>query len=157
MNSFRLGLISDTHRLLRPEALAALEDSQAIVHAGDIGDPAILNELRSIAPVHAVRGNVDTEAWAQSLPLTETVELAGTSIYILHNLDQLELNPQSAGFRIVVSGHTHKPSSHWRDGVLYLNPGSAGPRRFSLPITVARLNLLGARWHPEFLHISPKA
>jgi putative phosphoesterase len=153
MKSFLLGIISDTHGLLRPEALDALKGSQAIIHAGDIGNPAILDRVKSIAPVFAIRGNVDTEPWASSLPLTAVVELQDVSIYVLHNLEQLDLNPKTAGFHIVVSGHTHKPESHWRDGVLYINPGSAGPNRFHLPITVARLQLLQTPWECELLHL----
>ena len=151
MKSFVLGLISDTHGLLRPAAVEALEGCQAIIHAGDVGDPAILSRLRATAPVHAVRGNVDTEPWCQSLPANAVVELAGTCIYVLHNLEQLDVQPQAAGFAIVVSGHTHKPDASWRDGVFYINPGSAGPRRFSLPISLARLDLGKAPWQPEFI------
>lgn len=156
MNSFLLGLISDTHGLLRPEAISALQGSHAIIHAGDVGDPAILDRLKTIAPLFAVRGNVDTEPWASALPQTEVVELHNTSIYILHNLKQLDLNPAASGFQIVVNGHTHQPDSHSHDGVLYINPGSAGPRRFSLPISLARLNLLKTPWHVEFLQLAPK-
>jgi uncharacterized protein len=148
--SFRLGIISDTHGLLRPEAVTALQGSGALIHAGDVGNPYILSQLRSIAPVFAVRGNVDTEPWASVLPLTEVVELHGNSIYVLHNLDKLDLNPAASGFRIVISGHTHKPESQMHDGVLYINPGSAGPRRFSLPICLAHLDLLKTPWHVEF-------
>ena len=154
MQSFLLGIISDTHGLLRPQALSALKGSQAIIHAGDVGSPAILDQLKAVAPVFAVRGNVDTEPWTCSLPLTAAVELQDVSIYVLHNLEQLELDPKTAGFRIVVSGHTHKPDSHWRDGVLYINPGSAGPKRFHLPVTVARLQLLNTPWQYELLHLS---
>lgn len=153
MNSFVLGLISDTHGLLRPEAVAALRGSHAIVHAGDVGDRGILDLLNTIAPVHAVRGNVDTEAWCRSLPKDVVVQLAETSIYVLHNLEHLDLNPEAAGIQIVISGHTHKPASHWREGVLYVNPGSAGPRRFSLPICLARLDLLKTPWQPEFIQL----
>lgn len=149
-----LGIISDTHGLLRPEALYLLKGSDAIIHAGDIGNPAILDRLKSIAPVFAVRGNVDTEPWASSHPLTAVVELQDVSIYVLHNLEQLDLNPKTAGFHIVVSGHTHKPESHWRDGVLYINPGSAGPRRFSLPISPARLELHKTPWQVEFVNLA---
>lgn len=151
MNYFSLGLISDTHGLLRPEAIAALRGSDAIIHAGDVGDPTILEQLKTMAPVHAVCGNVDTEPWAATLPETEVVRLQDISIYVLHNLKELDLKPKAAGFHIVVSGHTHKPESHWRDGVLYINPGSAGPRRFSLPIALARLDLLRKPWQPEFV------
>jgi uncharacterized protein len=153
MRSFLLGVISDTHGLLRPEALAALQGCHAILHAGDVGDLAILEKLKAIAPVHAVRGNVDTEPWASTLPLTEVVELVNASIYVLHNLEKLDLNPVASGFHIVISGHTHQPKSHWRDGVLYINPGSAGPRRFSLPISLARLDLAKTPWQVEFLEL----
>ena len=154
MNSFILGLISDTHGLLRPEALAALKGSHAIIHAGDVGEIIILEELKAIAPTFAIRGNVDVAPWALALPRTEVVELESVSIYVLHNLERLDLNPASSGFRIVVSGHTHQPKCHWRDGVLYINPGSAGPKRFKLPITVARLDLLKSPWEVEFLSLS---
>jgi len=153
MNSFILGLISDTHGLLRPEAVAALTGSHAILHAGDVGKPDILDELKTIAPVFAVRGNVDTEPWASHLPLGEIVEVQNVSIYLLHNLKQLNLNPAASGFRLVVSGHTHKPDSHFRDNVLYVNPGSAGPKRFSLPISIARLDLLKTPWKVDFLDL----
>jgi hypothetical protein len=153
MRSFLLGIISDTHGLLRAEAIAVLKGSQAIIHAGDIGNPTIFDQLKAVAPVFAVRGNVDTEPWTSSLPLTAVVELQGVSIYVLHNLEQLDLNPKTAGFHIVISGHTHKPESRWRDGVLYINPGSAGPKRFHLPITVARLQLLQTPWQSELLHL----
>ena len=149
-----LGIISDTHGLLRPEALAALKGAQAIIHAGDVGDPTILDQLKSIAPVFAVRGNVDTEPWASALPLTEVVQLHNASIYVLHNLKQLDLSPAASNFQIVISGHTHQPDSHWQDGVLYINPGSAGPRRFSLPISLARLDLGKTPWQVEFLQLA---
>lgn len=149
-----LGLISDTHGLLRPQALSALRGSNFIIHAGDVGDATILDQLKSIAPVFAVRGNVDTALWASALPLTEVVELGNTLIYVLHNLEQLDLDPSASGFHIVVSGHTHQPESQQRDGVLYINPGSAGPRRFSLPISLARLNLLKTPWQVEFLELA---
>jgi len=154
MQSFLLGIISDTHGLLRPEAISALKGSQAIIHAGDVGNPAILDQLKTVAPVFAVRGNVDTEPWTCSLPLTAVVELQDVSIYVLHNLERLDLNPKVAGFHIVISGHTHKPESHWHDGVLYINPGSAGPRRFSLPISMALLDLRKTPWQIEFLNPS---
>jgi len=153
VNSFVLGLISDTHGLLRPEAVAALHGCEAIIHAGDVGDRIILDRLNAIALVHAIRGNVDTEPCCKSLPATAVVQLAGTNIYVLHNREHLDLNPKAAGFQIVVYGHTHKPESFWRDGVLYINPGSAGPRRFSLPICLARLDLLKTPWQPEFVQL----
>ena len=154
MNSFLLGLISDTHGLHRPEALSALQSCQAIIHAGDIGNPAFLDQLRNIAPTFAVRGNVDTQPWAKALPATEVIQLIGTTIYVLHNLEHLDLNPNASGFHIVVSGHTHQPISNWRDGVLYINPGSAGPKRFKLPISLARLDLLRTPWQVEFIELT---
>lgn len=151
----RIGLISDTHGLLRPEALSMLKGSQLIIHAGDVGEPEILEELETLAPVVAVRGNVDTQPWAAKLPSTAVVEAEGATIYVLHNLAELDLNPATAGFQIVVSGHSHKPMSTERDGVLYVNPGSAGPRRFDLPITVARLDLPRRPWEVAFIDLVP--
>lgn len=136
-----VGLISDTHGLLRPGALHALAGSDLIIHAGDIGNQEILAELARIAPVVAVRGNVDTEPWARELPETATAQAGAFQIYVLHNLQDLDLNPAAAGFQLVVSGHTHQFSQETRNGVLYINPGSAGPRRFKLPITLARLHV----------------
>jgi putative phosphoesterase len=153
---FLLGLISDTHGLLRPEALEALKGSQVIIHAGDVGKPTILEQLKSVAPVFAVRGNVDTEPWSSTLPTSKVLEFQNISVYVLHNLKQLDLNPAASGFRIVVSGHTHQAESHWEDGILYINPGSAGPRRFSVPISLARLDLLKTPWQVEFLQIATR-
>ena len=148
-----VGLISDTHGLLRKEALTALDGSDLIIHAGDIGKPEILDQLRAVAPVVAVRGNIDRGAWASSLPATAVVKAGSASIYVLHDIHQLGLNPAVAGFRIVVTGHSHKPSRTERSGVLYLNPGSAGPRRFRLPITVARLRLWPLPWSVDFVDL----
>lgn len=148
-----LGLISDTHGLLRKEALDALRGSDLILHAGDVGAPEILESLREIARVVAVRGNVDEGAWAEALPVTEVVDAGGVSIYMLHILDELDVNPQASGFSIVVSGHSHKPGQSVKDGVLYVNPGSAGPRRFQLPVTVARLDLQVQPWQVEFVNV----
>src|SRR5581483_11169362 len=134
-----IGVISDTHGLLRPAALDALRGSDRIIHAGDIGDPKILDRLAEIAPVTAVRGNVDRGAWNKSIPTTDVLEVSGLSIYVLHILQDLDLKPEAAGFAAVVSGHSHIPKQEVRNGVLYFNPGSAGPRRFNLPITVGRL------------------
>lgn len=134
-----LGIISDTHGLLRPEALDALRQAELIIHAGDVGDPEILKQLKAIAPVFAVRGNVDTQAWAQELPINTIVEASGITLYVLHNLQHLDIKPQAAGVHAVISGHTHQPEQHGRGGVLYLNPGSAGPRRFHLPVSLALL------------------
>lgn len=135
------GVIADTHGLLRPEAIAALQGAELIIHAGDFGKPEILTELARIAPVYGVRGNVDRGDWANQLPLTEVVTYGERLIYLLHDLHQLDLNPVVAGFSAVISGHSHQPQIEWRHGVLYFNPGSAGPRRFSLPVTVGRLTI----------------
>jgi putative phosphoesterase len=148
-----IGLISDTHGLLREEALEALRGSELIIHAGDVGKPEILEELRTIAPVVAVRGNVDSEPWAQALPETAVVEAGSVLIYILHDVKTLDLNAASAGFHIVVSGHSHKPGKTERDGVLYINPGSAGPRRFQLPVTVALLRVDRTPYGVEFVDL----
>jgi putative phosphoesterase len=135
-----VGVISDTHGLLRPEARAALAGVELIIHAGDVGRPAILDELRQIAPLIAVRGNVDGGSWAEALPLTEVVTIGGRLVYLLHDLLQLDLDPAAAGFEAVIFGHSHRPEISEKGGVLYLNPGSAGPRRFTLPVTLARLS-----------------
>jgi putative phosphoesterase len=140
----RVGLISDTHGLLRPEALAFLRGSDFIVHAGDIGDAAVLEELRRLAPLTVVRGNNDKGPWARSIAETEVLEVGEVSIYVLHDLAELDLDPVAAGFRVVVSGHSHHPSAEEREGVLYVNPGSSGPRRFKLPIAVAELQVAGS-------------
>lgn len=152
-NPKTIGVISDTHGLLRPQALRALEGSDLIIHAGDVGDPKILDALKTLAPVFAVRGNVDTDAWAQALPETEVIETDSTTIYVLHDVHALDLNPFAAGFHIVVSGHSHKPGQTERDGVLFLNPGSAGPRRFDLPVTIARLDLSQKPWNVTFINL----
>jgi len=149
----KIGLISDTHGLLRPEAAEALRESELIIHAGDVGKPEILEELRKIAPVVAVRGNVDKDPWAQALPEKAVVEAGAVLIYVLHDVKALDLNPAAAGFQIVVSGHSHKPGKAERDGVLYINPGSAGPRRLQLPVTLARLNFGRIPYEVEFLEL----
>jgi uncharacterized protein len=149
----RIGLISDTHGLLRDEALAALRGSELIVHAGDVGEPEILEKLRELAPVVAVRGNVDTQDWAGVLPITAVADAGEALIYVLHDLKALDLDPVAAGFQVVVSGHTHKLGRSERSGVLYINPGSAGPRRFQLPITVARLDFGKRPWGLEFVDL----
>ena len=138
-----IGGISDTHGLLRPEAVAALDGSDLIIHAGDIGAPEVIASLEAMAPVHAVRGNNDHEEWARRWPETDVVEAGGVFIYLLHNLAELDLDPRAASCRVVVSGHSHMPKAEERGGVLYLNPGSAGPRRFRLPVAVARLRIDG--------------
>ena len=137
----RIGVISDTHGVLRPEAVAALAGVDYILHAGDVGDVAILDALRKIAPVTAIRGNIDRDGLCAQLPPTEVVELGGVAFYLLHDVKELDLDPRSAGIGAVVSGHSHKPAIEWRKGVLFLNPGSAGPRRFSLPVTIAMVTV----------------
>jgi putative phosphoesterase len=149
----RIGLISDTHGLLREEALHALRGSELIVHAGDVGDPEILDRFRELAPVVAVRGNVDTAEWAAALPITAIAEAGSVQIYVLHDVKALDLDPAKAGFNIVVSGHSHKPGRSERSGILYINPGSAGPRRFQLPITVARLDVGKTPWTVDFVDL----
>src|SRR3981189_1274835 len=149
----RCGRISDTHSLRRKEAVEALRGSELIIHAGDVGKPEILEELRKIAPVVAVRGNVDTEPWAKELPATAVAEAGAAVIYVLHDVKALDLNPAASGFHIVVSGHSHKPGKTERDGVLYINPGSAGPRRFQLPVSVAILQLEQASCQVEFVDL----
>ncbi len=145
-SSFQLvGLISDTHGLIRPEALDALRGSNLIVHCGDIGNPAVLEALRRLAPVRAIRGNNDKGVWASSLPTCNVVEVGTHVIYVLHNLAELDLDPAAAGFTAVVSGHSHKPLVQKRGKILFVNPGSAGPRRFTLPVTVAALALRSGR------------
>jgi uncharacterized protein len=151
-----IGLISDTHGLLRPEALDALKGSDVIIHAGDVGDPKIIEVLKTLAPVFAVRGNVDVEAWALALPKSQVVEVGPATIYILHDVHDLDLDPVAAGFHVVVSGHTHKYARAIHKGVLYINPGSAGPRRFDLPVTVARLDLHANPWKVEFIDLFGK-
>jgi uncharacterized protein len=148
-----LGLISDTHGLLREEAVLALRGSDLILHAGDVGAPEILESLKTVAPVIAVRGNVDTGEWAEALPLTAVIPAGPATIYMLHSLQDLDLDPAVAGFPIVVSGHSHKPGQTEKDGVLYVNPGSAGPSRFYLPVTVARLDLRVRPWKVEIIQL----
>ncbi len=149
----RIGLISDTHGLLRDEALEALRGCDLILHAGDVGKPEIIAALKTVAPVVAVRGNVDSGPWASALPATAVAETETALIYILHDLKELDLDPVAAGFQIIVSGHSHKPARSERSGTLYINPGSAGPKRFDLPTTVARLDLGLTPWKIEFVDI----
>jgi putative phosphoesterase len=149
----RLGIISDTHGLLRPEAARALSGVDLIVHAGDVGKPEVLTQLKAIAPVFAVRGNVDTKAWAAELPATAIVDAGSASLYVLHNLRELDLRPDAAKFDAVISGHTHKAEQWERDGVLYLNPGSAGPRRFHLPVTLALVDVGSTPWKVEIVEL----
>ena len=149
-----MGVISDTHGLLRPEAVEALQGSSLIVHAGDVGRADVLGRLRDIAPTLAIRGNVDTDAWAKSLPWTRSVDAGDLRLYVLHDLSALDLDPTAAGYAAVISGHTHAPRADRRDDVLYLNPGSAGPRRFRLPVTVARLRVQGRRLSHEIVRLA---
>src|SRR4051812_6261310 len=139
----RVGLISDTHGLLRPEAIEFLRGSDYLVHAGDIGDAGILKALKQLAPLTAVRGNNDTGSWAKRIPETAVLKVGKVAIYVLHSVAELDLDPAASGYRVVVSGHSHKPSIDEREGVLYVNPGSAGPRRFKLPIALAELKVSG--------------
>lgn len=148
-----IGLISDTHGLLREEALRALQGSDLIIHAGDVGGPEILAKLKALAPLVVVRGNIDNDAWASALPATAVAEVGSVTIYVLHNLQELDLDPAAAGFQAVISGHSHKPVRKEKAGVLYINPGSAGPRRFSLPTTVARLDVGKKPWTVEFVDV----
>jgi putative phosphoesterase len=149
-----IGVISDTHGLLRPEAFAALRDSDHILHAGDVGDPQILDALRELAPVTAIRGNIDRVGACAVLPATEMVELGGQSLYMLHDVHALDLNPEAAGIAAVISGHSHQPGIEWRKGVLYFNPGSAGPRRFSLPVSVGFLDIHDGKIEPRLLTLA---
>jgi putative phosphoesterase len=148
-----IGVISDTHGLLRDEAIEALRGVDRIIHAGDIGAPEILRKLETIAPMTAIRGNVDRESWALSLPETEVLDTDGLLIYVLHDLTRLDLKPEAAGFSAVISGHSHVPKVESRNGVLYMNPGSAGPRRFKLPVTLGKLFLENARLRGEVISL----
>jgi putative phosphoesterase len=145
-----VGVISDTHGLLRPEALEALAGSDVLIHAGDIGSEEILPTLARIAPVTAVKGNIDAAAWANVLPETAEVAIGADRIYVIHDVHTLQINPAQAGYRAAISGHSHKPSEEVRAGVLYLNPGSAGPRRFQLPVTLAQIRIQERSWAVVF-------
>ena len=148
-----IGVISDTHGLLRPEAREALRGSELILHAGDVGAPEVMRELERIAPVVAVRGNVDLHAWAKRLRSAELVECKKQTFYILHRIADLDLKPKAASIAAVIYGHSHEPLIEWKDGVLFFNPGSAGPRRFSLPVTVGRIEIVGGELRPEIIHL----
>lgn len=149
-----LGIISDTHGLMRPEAIKALAGVTLIIHAGDIDTPEVLEALRAIAPVVAVCGNNDKGNWAQALPETEVVEVGGVALYVLHDVKALDLDPVVAGFQAVISGHSHRPVMDKRQGVLFLNPGSAGPRRFTLPVSMARLSICGATIDAQLIELA---
>jgi putative phosphoesterase len=153
MAGSQIGIISDTHGLLRPEAVAALRGVTHIVHAGDIGSADVLRALAEVAPVTAVRGNNDRGPWAQRLPLTDVLEIDGLSLYVLHDLKALALDPRAAGFAAVVSGHSHQPRLERRDGILFFNPGSAGPRRFRLPVSLGRLVVRAGRLTGRLVHL----
>jgi putative phosphoesterase len=148
-----IGVISDTHGLLRSEAVELLLGSDHIIHGGDIGSPEIIPALEKIAPVTAIRGNVDTQAWARQFAETEIVELSGVLLYVIHDVNAIDLNPKAAGFAAVISGHSHQPKQEMKDGVLYFNPGSAGPRRFKLPVSVGRLEIDGGKMIAKILEI----
>jgi|SRR5215208_2278170 len=151
----RIGIISDTHGLLRPEAIKHLAGTDHIIHAGDIGAPEVIEGLRRIAPTTAIRGNIDVGEWARDLPDTELVELGGRAVYVLHNLKEIRLDPTASGIDVIISGHSHRPKIETKNGVLYLNPGSAGPRRFKLPISLAMLGLSDRAILPRILEIAP--
>jgi uncharacterized protein len=153
MSRTLIGVISDTHGLLRPEAVAALKHSEYIIHAGDIGEPAILDQLAEIAPVRPVRGNVDKGKWALRVPTNNALEIGDVAIYVLHNLDDLDLKPEAARFAAIVSGHSHVPKQEVVNGVLYFNPGSAGPRRFDLPVSLGQLTVENGKIRGEILKI----
>jgi len=153
VSSLLVGLISDTHGLLRPEAISSLRGSDILIHAGDIGNPEVIQELKRLAPTFAVRGNIDKGDWAAALPVTEVVEVGALCFYVLHEVSLLDLDPKAAGFAAVVSGHSHQPSIEYRSGVLFINPGSAGPRRFTLPVAVARITVSGAELKPEIVEL----
>jgi putative phosphoesterase len=149
-----IGVISDTHGLLRPEALAALRGSDRIIHAGDVGEPRILDRLAAIAPLTVVRGNVDHGEWAQKIPATNVLAVGEVSIYVLHSLQELDLEPQAAKFAAVIYGHTHVPEREVKHGVLYFNPGSAGPKRFHLPVSVGRLRVTAQQVESEIVKLT---
>ena len=149
----RIGLISDTHGLIRPEALAALNRSELIIHAGDIGKPEVLKALNAIAPVIAIRGNNDRDAWAEKIPDLLDLLINGIKIHVIHNVNELEGDPATGGCRAIVSGHSHKPGVVARDSILFVNPGSAGPRRFKLPVAIGKLRLLRQNVRAEIIEL----
>jgi uncharacterized protein len=152
-NEILVGVISDTHGLLRPEAIGALRGADIIVHAGDVGNPQIIDKLRGVAPTHVVRGNIDNGTWAAGLPMIAIVDVGELKFFVLHQVSQLALDPVTEGYAAVMFGHSHAPSAETREGVLFLNPGSAGPRRFKLPVTVARVRVSGRRIRPEIVQL----
>jgi putative phosphoesterase len=148
-----IGVISDTHGLLRPGAVKVLEGSDFIIHAGDVGDPEILPELQRIAPVTAVRGNIDTQPWSKDLPANDVLEVEDVTIYVLHDISTLDLKPDAAGFSVVIYGHSHKPVQETKNGVLFFNPGSAGPKRFRLPVSLGRLMVDGRKVSAQIIKL----
>ena len=154
MASRFIGVVSDTHGLVRPQTLDAVRGAELIIHAGDIGKPTVLEALERVAPVAAIRGNVDREAWAAQLPDTRLVEVAGRRLYVIHDLKSMDLDPAAAGIDVVIGGHSHKPAILWKTGVLYLNPGSCGPRRFRLPVSAARLWIDDQPLRPELVTLA---
>lgn len=148
-----IGVISDTHGRITKKALEALKGSELIIHAGDVGNPEILETLGQIAPVYAVRGNTDTDRWAQALPMTQVVEVSGMTFYVLHNIAMLDIDPKTAGFDAVIYGHSHIPKEERQGGVLYFNPGSAGPKRFQLPICLGRMRIKDGQIDVEWSHL----
>jgi putative phosphoesterase len=148
-----IGLISDTHGLVIPEALKALQGVDLVIHAGDIGKPEVLDALKVISPLVAIKGNNDTGAWAKALPDTQMVQAADTKLFVIHNVNELDCDPAVAGYNVVISGHSHKPSILTREGVLFVNPGSAGPRRFKLPIAVAKLFIQNRKINTELIEL----
>jgi putative phosphoesterase len=153
-NKAYVGVISDTHGLLRPELHAIFRGVHVIIHAGDVGGLDVIHQLRDVAPVRAVRGNVDKGRWAEDFPVTDAVEVDGALFYVVHEIAALDLDPEAAGVAAVISGHSHRSSIEFRNGVLYLNPGSAGPRRFKLPVTVARVEVSGNHLRPEIIELA---
>jgi putative phosphoesterase len=151
---FTVGIISDTHGLLRPEALNVLQNSDLIVHAGDIGSPLVISGLENLAPVIAVRGNMDSEKWATKIPLTELIEVKGLFVHVIHDIARLGVVPETAGIRIIINGHTHKPRIREEKGVLYINPGSAGPRRFTYPVSVSVLQVIGGSVNARIIKLN---
>ena len=149
-----IGVISDTHGLIRPEALRALEGADLLIHAGDIGTPEVIQSLKSIASVVAIRGNIDQGPWARCLSTQRVVEVGRNLIYVLHDVKQMNLDPLIEGFGVVISGHSHRPSITWRNGVLFVNPGSAGPRRLNLPVAVGRIQVNGSSMNGEIIELN---
>jgi len=152
-----VGVISDTHGLLRPEAIAGLRGTDLIIHAGDVGAPEVIGELGKLAQTFVVRGNIDKAHWANALPMTADVEAGGLLFHVLHDISELDLDPAAVGYAAVVYGHSHRPSIEMRDGVLFLNPGSAGPRRFNLPVSIARVSVSGRQLRSEIVELQVKS